>query len=245
MPLRAQVLDRFETLESWKAAASNGVDAALRSAAGVDGPALRLDFDLRGTAGYALASRALPLDLPANYEITFDLRADAPVNDFQVKLVDETGENVWWYRRQNFAFPREWQKVKIRKRQIDFAWGPTSERTLRHAARIEFVVAAGRGGGAGSLYVGNLSLRELPPERTAWDAPTMIASSSVIAGDPVLAVDGNSATAWRSDPLTGPEQYVVLDFGEPREFGGLVLRWQAGMFASRYDVQFSDDGRQW
>ncbi len=155
------------------------------------------------------------------------------------------GENVWWYRRQNFAFPREWQKVRIRKRQIDFAWGPTSERTLRHAARIEFVVAAGRGGGAGSLYVGNLSLRELPPERTAWDPPTMIASSSVIAGDPVLAVDGNSATAWRSDPATGPEQYVALDFGQPREFGGLVLRWQPGMFASRYDVQFSDDGRQW
>ena len=99
---------------------------------GLDGPALRLDFDLRGTAGYALAARALPLDLPANYEITFDLRGDAPINDFQVKLVDESGENVWWFRRQNFAFPREWQTVKIKKRQVDFAWGPTTDRTLRH-----------------------------------------------------------------------------------------------------------------
>ena len=245
LPLRAQVLDRFENLESWKAGASDDVDASLHSAQGIRGPAMRLDFDLRGTAGYALAARALPLDLPANYEITFDLRGDAPTNDFQVKLVDETGENVWWFRRQNFAFPREWRKVKIKKRQVDFAWGPTNERTLHHAARIEFVVAAGRGGGAGSIYVSNLSLRELPSERTAWGTPTLLASSFVAAAEPVFAVDGNIATAWKSDPATGPEQYLTLDFGEPREFGGLVLRWQPGMFASRYDVQFSDDGREW
>ena len=36
-----------------------------------------------------------------------------------------------------------------------------------------------------------------------------------------------------------------MDFGRPREFGGLVLRWAAGEHASRYDVQFSDDGRRW
>ena len=49
----------------------------------------------------------------------------------------------------------------------------------------------------------------------------------------------------RAIPLPVREQYLTLDFGEPREFGGLVLRWQPGMFASRYDVQFSDDGREW
>ncbi len=45
-------------------------------------------------------ARALPLDLPANYEITFYLRGDAPVNDFQVKLVDASGDNVWWFNRR-------------------------------------------------------------------------------------------------------------------------------------------------
>ena len=245
-PAGAQVaLDPFENIDAWKAGASSGVDASIQQVPGVNGPALRLDFDLHGTAGYALAARALPLDLPANYEITFDLRGDAPINDFQVKLVDESGENVWWFRRQNFAFPREWQRVKIKKRQVDFAWGPTVDRTLRRSARIEFVVAAGRGGGAGSIYVGNLALRELPSERTTWGVPAAIASSFIAAGEPVLAVDGKPATAWQSNPATGREQYLTLDFGEPREFGGLVLRWQPGMFASRYDVQFSDNGRQW
>jgi hypothetical protein len=245
-PLRAQVaLDRFESLAPWKAGASTGVEASVHPAQGASGAALRLDFDLRGTAGYALASRALPLDLPANYEITFDLRADAPVNDFQVKLVDETGDNVWWFRRQNFAFPREWQTIRIKKRHVEFAWGPTSDRTLRRAARIEFVVAAGRGGGSGSIYVGNLTLRERPPERTAWGPPAVAASSFVAGGDARLAVDGQAATAWQSAPAAGREQAITLDFGEPREFGGLVLRWQPGRFASRYDVQFSDDAREW
>ena len=240
-----RVLDRFEQLDPWKAGASDGVKASLHLVQEARGNAMRLDFDLSGTAGYALAARALPLDLPANYEITFDLRADAPVNDFQVKLVDESGENVWWFRRQNFAFPRQWQQVKIKQRQIDFAWGPATDHALRHAARIEFVVAAGGGGGAGSIYVGNLALRELPPERTSWGAPQVRASSSLAAAAPAFAVDGDAATAWRSDPAAGPEQFLALDFGEPREFGGLVLRWQPGLFASRYDVQFSDDGQQW
>ena len=206
---------------------------------------MRLDFDLRGTAGYALAFRALPFDVPTNYEITFDLRGDAAINDFQVKLVDESGENVWWFRQQNFVFPREWRKVRIKKRQIDFAWGPSTDRMLRHAARVEFVVAAGRGGGVGSIYVSNFSLRELPPERTVWGTPAVFAKSFLAGAEPRFAVDGSIATAWKSDQSSGPEQYLTLDFGEPREFGGLVLRWQPGMFASRYDVQFSDDGHDW
>ena len=242
----AQVtLDRFDDLASWKAGASTGVTASVHPAQGPAGPALRLDFDLNGTAGYAIASRALPLELPANFEITFDLRADAPVNDFQVKLVDESGDNVWWFRRQNFAFPRDWQPIRIKKRHVEFAWGPAADRTLRRVARIEFVVAAGRGGGSGAVYVSNLSLRERPPERTAWGPPGAVASSFLAGGEPGLAGDGRPATAWQSNPAAGREQSITLDFGEPREFGGLVLRWQPGRFASRYDVQFSDDAREW
>jgi hypothetical protein len=245
LPVRAQILDRFDDLGPWKAAASNGVDASLHAAQGPQGAAMRLDFDLHGTAGYALAFRALSVDAPANYEITFDLRGDAAINDFQVKLVDESGENVWWFRQQNFVFPRDWRKIRIKKRQVDFAWGPATDRVLRHAARIEFAVAAGRGGGAGSIYVSNLSLRELPPERTAWGTPAVFATSFVAGAEPGFAVDGNIATAWRSDQRSGLEQQLTLDFGEPREFGGLVLRWQPGLFATRYDVQFSDDGHEW
>jgi hypothetical protein len=142
-PLAAQallapprLLDDFADLSSWHASASDGVRASIHAADGIDGRALQLDFDLAGTAGYAIADRALPLDLPANYEISFYVRADAPVNNFQFKLTDAGGDNVWWFNRPNFTFPHEWREIRIRKRQIEFAWGPTTDRTLRHAARL-------------------------------------------------------------------------------------------------------------
>ena len=102
-------------------------------------------------------------DLPENYEISFNLRADAPVNNFEVKLADASGDNVWWFERRDFEFPSEWRRIKIKKRQIAFAWGPTQDRTLRRIDSLEFVVAAGRGGGAGSIEIDDLRFRELPP----------------------------------------------------------------------------------
>jgi hypothetical protein len=244
-PSAARVLDRFDDLALWRAAASDGVNASIHAGRGPSGLALRLDFDFEGTAGYALAARPLAVDLPADYELAFDLRGDLPVNDFQVKLVDDSGENVWWYRRQNLAFPRKWQHVVIRKRQVEFAWGPAQQRVLKHVARIEFVVAAGAGGGAGSIYISGLTLRKRTPQPTSWGPPHVEASSALHGGAPANAIDLRQATAWRSDPSRGPEQWLTLDFGQQREFGGLVLRWAAGMRASRYDVQYSDDARAW
>ena len=240
----ARVLDRFDDLALWRAGSSDGVYASIHAGRGASGLALRLDFDFGGTAGYALAARPLDVDLPDNYELAFDVRGNLPINDFQVKLVDDSGENVWWYRRQNFDFPRDWQHVVIKKRQVEFAWGPAKDRTLRHVARIEFVVAAGAGG-AGSLYVSGLTLRERPPQPTSWGPPAVEASSSLDGAAAARAVDLDQSTAWKSDPARGPEQWLTLDFGQPREFGGLVVRWQDGMRATDYEVQLSDDARAW
>lgn len=238
-------LDTFDDLTPWHASASEGVRASLQAAEGDGASAMRLDFDLGGTGGYALAYRALPLDLPANFEISFHLRADAPANNLQVKLVDLSGDNVWWFNRPNFEFPRDWREIRIRKRQIEFAWGPSRDHELGHVARLEFVVAAGRGGGRGSIYISGLRLRELPPQPTSWPRPAATASSHAKGAEASLALDGDKASAWRSDPAAGAEQSFTIDFGVPREFGGLVLDWAPAASASRYDVQFSDDGKQW
>ena len=238
-----QILDDFNPA-SWQCATSDDVRATLHRAAGPVGPALRLDFDLGGTAGYAAARHAVSLDLPANYELSFYLRADAPVNELQVKFVDASGDNVWWFRQPDFEFPRDWRLITIKKRDVKFAWGPGADHTLRHAAVIEFVVNAGRGGGSGSVFFSGLTLRELP-ESVVPPLPSAEASSFLPGAEPARAVDGNPATAWSSDPATGKVQSLTIDLGQRREFGGLVLHWRQRAFASRYDVLFSDDGEHW
>ena len=240
-----RLLDGFEDLAPWQAGSSDGVKASIRAVAGPEGQALCLDFDFSGVAGYATARRALPIDFPSNYEFSFYVRGDAPVNNLEFKLIDASGDNVWWANRHGFAFPREWQQVKFKKRHIEFAWGPTHDRSLRRSAALELVVSAGDGGGRGSVCFDRLSFRELPPLTTSYPVPVLRATSAQPGAEAPFALDGGPSTAWKSDPDAGAGQRLTLDFQQPREFGGVVLHWLADAFASRYDVEFSDDGSHW
>jgi hypothetical protein len=240
-PAAPRTLDDFSDISLWQAQASDGV---LSRASAAD-HALRLDFDFAGKGGYAFARRSLPLELPENYEISFYLRADAPVNHFEFKLTDASGDNVWWRQQQNYVFPRQWQLVRIKKRQILFAWGPSRNRDLTRADRIEFVVSAGNGGGSGSVYIRQLAIRALPPEPASWPQAMAKASSALPGGGPALALDGDRASAWRSDPAAGKRQALTIDLGAEREFGGLVLHWKERRHARRYDVDLSADGHNW
>jgi hypothetical protein len=240
-----RLLDGFETLAAWTADASDGVKASAVSTVGLHGRALRLDFDLGKSAGYAFVRRELPLDLPENFELSFLLRAKAPTNNFEVKLADASGENVWWFERKDFEFPSEWRRIKIKKRQITFAWGPTQDRTLRRIDSLEFVVGAGRGGGNGSIEIDDLRFRELPPPPTHFPPLSATASSSLSGAEASAAVDGDPRTSWRSDPNAGDTQSLNVDLGMLREFGGLELHWQDGARPRRYDVEASSDGVAW
>ncbi len=245
-----RVLDDFDDLAPWQVQHTDDVTAKLERVAGQFGTALQLDFDFadaggRAINGYATARRALPLDLPDNYELSFWVRGDAPVNNLQFKLIDASGENVWWLNRPDFVFPHEWQQIRIRKRQLAFAWGPAADHALRHSASLEFVVSAGRDGGKGSVVFDRLAVRELPPADVSPLRPTLHASSQLPGAQAAAAMDGDARTAWRSDPAKGPQQYLDIDFGRPREFGGLVLHWLGGEAATNYDIEFSDDAKSW
>jgi hypothetical protein len=247
-PLCAQqprLLDGFENRTPWDVGASDGVRALLHAGDGLEGQGLCLDFDFAGVAGYASAHRALLLEFPPHYEFTFYIRGEAPVNHLEFKLIDASGDNVWWVNRPNFSFPHEWQQVKIKQRQIEFAWGPTPDRTLKHSATLELVVKAGDGGGRGTVCFDHLSFRELPPPTTDHPTPMLQATSAQAGAAASHAFDGMLSTAWKSEPDAGAAPILTLDFRQPREFGGIVLHWLDRAFASRYDVEFSDDGQQW
>ncbi|MGA9335123.1 MAG: discoidin domain-containing protein [Rudaea sp.] len=240
-----RALDGFESIASWHVAHTDDVKASLRSVPGKFGKALRLDFDFGNVNGYATAHRNLPLTLPDNYEISFWVRGDAPVNTLQLKLIDASGDNVWWFNRPDFVFPREWRQIRIKKRQLAFAWGPARDKTLHHSASIEFVVSSGRDGGKGSVEFDQLTLRPLPLPTIPPPHPTVSASSALPGAPAANAMDDNPGTAWRSNPADGVDQHVDIDLHESREFGGIVLYWHPDEAATDYSIEFSDDDKTW
>jgi len=237
------VLDDFEDLTPWTAAASTDVSSAIRSVAGQDGGrAMRLDYDFNGKSGYAFAARALSFTAPVNYEISFRVRGDTLPNTFEVKFTDATAENVHWRQTTRYDFPDGWTLFTIKKRQVAWAWGPNPDHAFRGAERIEFVVTAGEGG-KGFIEIDDLKMRELPPEPAVPPRPIASATSEDGMSLAANAVDGDPATVWRSTAVG--EHSLTLDLGYEREFGGLTLKWAERSSAAKYRVMASSDGEVW
>ncbi len=211
----SQVLDAFDDATPWQATASDQVKASLRRDAR-DG-SLCLDYDFAGVSGYAVMRRELPIQWPAHFEVGVRLKGSGPPNHLQVKWVDASGDNVWWVNRPDTTLPPALTELTFRPRHVQFAWGPTADKTLRQTRFVEFVIAAGKGGGAGTVCVARLTLAEREPDPAVWPEPTV---------------------QQRPDA-------VELDFGRVREFNGLALTWPRGAAPRRYDVWGTTDDRRW
>jgi F5/8 type C domain len=209
------LLDDFSSVGEWTAAPADGVKLELSE----DGGALRLDFDYQGHAGWAAARKAFPLRLPENWAFRFRVRGETAPQTLEFKLLDASGQNVWWSVRRDFAFPREWTTLTVRRRQVSFAWGPAGGGELRELGSIEFAIV-NASGGRGTVWIDDLSFEESKP-----------------ATGPLPVVRG-----WKS---AAEASQLVLDLGGRREFSGLSLAWDAADFARRYEIEFSDDGKTW
>ena len=247
---RPRVLDDFSTVAGWTAHPSDGTSLTIASDSGVRGRAMRLDFDFRGGGGYVIARKEIPITYPGNYEISFRVRGAAPPNNLEVKLVDRSGDNVWWVNRRDFAFPRSWSTVTLKKRHMSFAWGPLGGGELKESAAIELAITAGTGG-KGTVWIDELVLTPLAPATEYARTPVVRATAAVQRNPASHALDGKAETSWRSRaPNTGTRSGVELttlsvDFLERREFGGLTIDWGASDFATSYRVQTSLDGAAW
>lgn len=237
-----RVIDAFDDPRAWSAHPADGVSLELRRDLGRQGGALRMDLSFGKGGGYAIARRAVNLDLPANYAFTVWIRGDAPVNTLEFKLIDASGENVWWYTERDRSFTHGWQKLTIRRRQVAFAWGPQGGGSITHVAAIELVITAGRGGGGGQVWFDDLALTPLP-EVIAPSGPPRLRASAASAGHPAEAtLDADPATSWRA---VGPNASLILDFGVTRELGGLSLAWETGRAPRRYEILASEKGTTW
>jgi hypothetical protein len=238
----SRLLDDFETLDGWGAFPSEGAKATLATTDGKIGRALVMDFDLGAAYGYAIARKDFALELPANYQFTFDLRAESPVNNFEFKLTDAEG-NVWWTKRIDVTFPTAWTTQHIRRGHLSFAWGPSQSAELRRINSLEFVVSSGTGG-KGRLFIDNLRFEPID-DAAARAARATLGVSSKTGDGPHADEHGTVVTEWTPAGESGDDQWLALDFGYEREIGGLVLDWKDGNFAKAYDVLLSPDGRNW
>ncbi|HEX6057617.1 MAG TPA: discoidin domain-containing protein [Gemmatimonadaceae bacterium] len=243
LPAQPRVLDSFESLDAWREVTSDNVALELASAPGVRGRGMAMRFDFRGGGGYAIARRELPLDLPENYEFTFWVRGETAPQTLEFKLVDPSGENVWWVNRRDFEFPERWTRVTFKRRHITFAWGPRGGGAMERMAALELTVTASSGG-SGTVYVDELAFEPLEPVRPYDRTPEVTATSGATGSEPANALDGDPVSAWRS---VGPpaRQALSVDFLRTRELGGLHLTWGQREHAVDYAVLLSRDGARW
>ena len=217
---------RFRRPSAWTAGASDGVRASLHAADGIDGRALRLDFDLAGTAGYALAD-ARAAARPAGQLRDHVLHARRCAGQqFPVQARRRERRERVVVQSAEFRLSRaSGRRSGSRSARSNSPGGRRQTARSRMRRRSSSSSPPDAAAAAGSIGSAELALRELPPAPPTWPMPDRAASSVEPGADPAFAVDGNVATAWQSDPGAGPAQVLTLDFGQPREFGGLVLHW--------------------
>lgn len=235
--MKSQVLDDFASVSDWTAVTSGQARLDISREPGPDGQAMRLEFDFGDGGGFVVARKPFSLSLPEAYAFTLRLRGAAPPNKFEFKLVDPSGHNVWRYQQEAFDFACDWRPLKIRGSQIDFAWGPAGSGTAQQVGAIEVVIAAPPGG-KGSVWLADLRLED----HSVSETPLLRASSSLAGHDAGCAMDGYAQTCWRPEPAdTSP--WLLVDFREEREFGGLAVSWEPE--AQPFEVQTSADGSDW
>ena len=223
---------------------SDGVIAELTSFNAQGRPALKLAYEFKG-AGHVLVRipvDGLDLDLAAagNYAFDFKVKGKSPANTLEFKVVDPSGENVWWVHRPSFPFASRWQTLTNKKRHFSYAWGPINA-PLSKVGFIELTVSASAGG-KGVVDFSGLGFRLLPTAGAALPKPVVKVSSQKTFAYSVNTDEGEHGYGWQSGPH--PRQFVTVDYGVVREFDGLTVDFGAN-FAVDYDVQLPYGKKGW
>jgi hypothetical protein len=203
-----------------------------------------LDFDFGGRGGWAAARHPVDLVLPASYEIRFTLRGEGTANHLELKLVDPSGDNVWWHVERDLEWPAEWMPVRIPQRRISFAWGPLGGGEPGRLGAIEIAVTAG-GGGRGSIAIADLAVVPVEPLRPPDGPPRASATSDAPGHAAAAALDGDRGTAWRPAESVDGAAELTVDLRGRIELGGLSLVWEAGRAPERFRIELSADGAAW
>jgi hypothetical protein len=220
----------------WLPVAAGEAQLALSSASAGGRPALRLDFDFKGGAGFVVARCPVQHQVCEDYTVTFRLRGTGPTNNLELKLVDASGQNVWRHVQGNLQPLARWKRFRIDSREFEFAWGPASGDVPKDLGAIELAIVAGAGG-AGTLWVSDLAIEDHSPLIGA-----RASASSAIPGFDADQALGGSGWIPRPDDA---RPWIAVDFTEASRLGGLIIDWRDGAPASGFRVRASSRGPRW
>src|SRR5262249_29363211 len=188
---------------------------------GAHGGVLLFAVAVAGPTGGIMGGQGWAADPPPHYVAVLRVRGHAPPNQLQLKLVDPSGANVWWWRRPNFAPSEAPEMLVLRKASLEFAWGPKSGGEPDRIGAVELALAAGPGG-AGTMWIEELRIEARDPAAALPRIHTVSASSCVAGHEPTRALDHDDATDWRPDS-TDAQPWLQLDLGQVSEWGGFVI----------------------
>ncbi|HLP17928.1 MAG TPA: discoidin domain-containing protein, partial [Bacteroidota bacterium] len=239
---QTRMLDDFETFTGWHAIVSEGASGSLAHAPGRTGDCMAIDFNLEGVSGYVIAEKDVEIDLPSNYQFSFEMKADIPVNNFEFKLIDEK-ENVFWIKKLNIAYPKEWEKQTIKKRHITFAWGPSGGGEIHHVRKLQIVVSSGQGG-RGRILIDNLRFETLnDPGSSGAEGKFFASSFARIPSSHTIDRKATVLTKWEG--AQKDSDTLEFDYNYLKEIGGLAIEWDSSRYATAYTVDLSEDGVEW
>lgn len=239
---QVRVLDDFNSVDGWNEIKSDGVTMDIAVDKGHTGNAVRFDYDFTKGTGYAGIQKMFPLVLPDNYEVSFWIKAVSPANNLEVKFLDKSGDNVWWKIFRNYNFPTEWTKIKLKKRHLEFAWGPSGGTPPTRFDRIEFTVSSVVGG-KGSVWIDDLKFEPLPAETDTYPTPEVKVSSKAKGISLINILTDSAATNWESK--NSKPQTITYDLKQRREFGGLQIDWTKNYSAKSFKIYTSQDSKTW
>jgi hypothetical protein len=228
-------------LDGWRAVSSDRSEASVGASATAP---LSFAFTLVGPGSWAIARRDIAFPLPDHFVFVLELRgATTAPAELQLKLIDPSGANVWWWRRPQWTPPEQRTRLVLRRAGLAFAWGPASGGMPKEVAAIELAVASD------APASGTLELFWLAAESRGGDGSqprvsAIAASSSAADRAPGHAIDDDDATAW-APALGDAAPWLTLDLGHVCEFGGVAIDWAPGQDAPAARLLTSDDGEAW
>ena len=233
MTAEITICSLFEDIESWKVFASGHAEGRVSRG---EGGGLSLEYDFHEGGGFVALRREVAFALPETFELGFDLKGAGAANDFEFKVADPAGVNVWRHRREGLVLGSEWLGCRICERDLPFAWGPAGGGTPSAVGAVEFVVTAAAGG------CGVLEISKPWFEDQSLRLPLEVMASSGAGAASVLSDE--SGGHWQADAADAKPWWMV-DLGRSHRFGGLLIEWPAAGVPRGFEVQVSSDGQSW